>query len=143
MQTKAEKRQEKYHHEKKSVSKKKQQKKLNDELKALRKESSKLTKELEEKTIRKIEGLTDSEINDLLEAKWIVPLCNSLNEMPQKVVDDFITSLTKLTEKYSETLTSIGNEIKQTQKELFELVSELSGNDFDMKGLECLKGILA
>ena len=126
-----------------SDEQKKQQKKLNDELKALRKESSKLTKELEEKTIRKIEGLTDSEINDLLEAKWIVPLCNSLNEMPQKVVDDFITSLTKLTEKYSETLTSIGNEIKQTQKELFELVSELSGNDFDMKGLECLKGILA
>ena len=121
---------------------KKKQKKLNDELKTLRKEIAKLTKELEEKTIIKIEGLTDSEINDLLEAKWIVPLCNSLNEMPQKVVDDFISSLTKMTEKYSETLTSIGTEIKQTQKELFELMSELSGDDFDMKGFENLKRIL-
>jgi type I restriction enzyme M protein len=122
---------------------KKQQKKLNDDAKAIRKEISKLTKELEEKTIKKIEGLTDSEINALLEEKWILPLCTSLNEMPGKVVDDFISSLTKMTEKYSETLSSIGNEIKQTQKELFELMDELTGNDFDMKGLENLKGILA
>ena len=122
---------------------KKQQKKLNDEAKAIRKEIAKLTKELEEKTIKKIEGLTDSEINALLEEKWILPLCTSLNEMPGKVVDDFISSLTKMTEKYSETLSSIGNEIKQTQQELFELMDELTGNDFDMKGLENLKGILA
>ena len=122
---------------------KKQQKKLNDDAKAIRKEIAKLTKELEEKTIKKIEGLTDSEINALLEEKWILPLCTSLNEMPQKVVDDFVSSLTKITEKYSETLSSIGNEIKQTQKELFELMDELTGNEFDMKGLENLKGILA
>lgn len=122
---------------------KKQQKKLNDEAKAIRKEIAKLTKELEEKTIKKIEGLTDSEINALLEEKWILPLCTSLNEMPQKVVEDFISSLIKMTEKYSETLSSIGNEIKQTQKELFELMDELMGNDFDLKGLENLKGILA
>ena len=122
---------------------KKQQKKLNDDAKAIRKEISKLTKELEEKTIKKIEGLTDSEINALLEVKWILPLCTSLNELPQKVVEDFISSLTKMTGKYSETLVSIGKEINQTQKELFELMDELTGNDFDMKGLENLKGILA
>lgn len=122
---------------------KKQQKKLNDDAKVIRKEIAKLTKELEEATIKKIEGLTDSEINELLEEKWILPLCTSLNEMPQKVVEDFISSLTKMTEKYSETLSSIGNEIKQTQKELFELMDELTGNEFDMKGLENLKGILA
>ena len=121
---------------------KKQQKKLNDDAKSIRKEIAKLTKELEEKTIKKIEGLTDYEINALLEEKWILPLCTSLNEMPGKVVDDFVNSLTKMTEKYSETLVSIGNEIKQTQKELFELMGELTGNDFDMKGLENLKGIL-
>lgn len=126
-----------------TAEQKKQQKKLNDEAKAIRKEIAKLTKELEEKTIKKIEGLTDSEINELLEEKWILPLCTSLNEMPGKVVDDFVSSLTKMTEKYSETLSSIGNEIKQTQIELFELMDELTGNDFDLKGLENLKGILA
>ena len=63
--------------------------------------------------------------------------------MPGKVVDDFISSLTKMTEKYSETLSSIENKIKQTQKELFDLMDELTGNEFDIKGLENLKGILA
>lgn len=126
-----------------TAGQKKQQKKLNDEEKAIRKEIAKLTKELEEKTIKKIEGLTDSEINALFEEKWILPLCTSLNEMPQKVVEDFTSSLTKMTEKYSETLSSIGNEIIQTQIELFELMDELTGNDFDLKGLENLKGILA
>ena len=126
-----------------TAEQKKQQKKLNDEAKSIRKEIAKLTKELEEKTIKKIEGLTDSEINALLEEKWILPLCTSLNEMPGKVVDDFISSLSKMTGKYSETLSSIRNEIKQTQKELFELMDELTGNDFDMKGLENLKRILA
>lgn len=126
-----------------TAEQKKQQKKLNDEAKAIRKEIAKLTKELEEKTIKKIEGLTDSEINELLEEKWILPLCTSLNEMPGKVVENFISSLIKMTEKYSETLSSIGNEIKQTQIELFELMDELTGNDFDLKGLENLKGILA
>ncbi len=99
--------------------------------------------ELIEKTIIRMSEMTESEIKSLLELKWIVPLCNSLNKMPQKVVDDFTDSLTKMTEKYSETLSSIGNEIKQTQKELFELMDELTGNEFDMKGLENLKGILA
>ena len=126
-----------------TAEQKKQQKKLNDEAKAIRKEIAKLTKELEEKTIKKIEGLTDSEIHELLEEKWILPLCTSLNEMPGKVVENFISSLIKMTEKYSETLSSIGNEIKQTQIELFELMDELTGNDFDLKGLENLKGILA
>lgn len=126
-----------------TAEQKKQQKKLNDKAKAIRKEIAKLTKELEEKTIKKIEGLTDSEINELLEEKWILPLCTSLNEMPGKVVENFISSLTKMTEKYSETLSSIGNEIKQTQIELFELMDELTGNDFDLKGLENLKGVLA
>lgn len=99
--------------------------------------------ELTEKTIIRMSELTESEIKSLLELKWILPLCNSFNKMPQKVVEDFISSLTKMTEKYSETLSSIGNEIKQTQKELFELMDELTGNEFDMKGLKNLKGILA
>lgn len=122
---------------------KKEQKKLNDDMKALRKEIAKLTKELEEATIKKIEGLSDEEIKLLLEAKWIKPLTDAMNGMPGKVVDDFAAELIKMQEKYAETLTSIGKKIKDTQKELFDLMGELTGSDFDLKGLESLKGILA
>lgn len=122
---------------------KKQQKNLTEKIKTIRKEIIQITKRLEENTIKKIETLTDDEVKMLLEKKWITPLVDSLNEMPGRVVDGFISSLTKMTEKNSETLSSIGNEIKQTQKELFDLMDELTGNEFDVKGLENLKGILA
>lgn len=122
---------------------KKQQKNLTEKIKTIRKEIIQITKRLEENTIKKIETLTDDEVKMLLEKKWITPLVDSLNEMPGRVVDGFISLLTKMTEKNSETLSSIGNEIKQTQKELFDLMDELTGNEFDVKGLENLKGILA
>ena len=78
----------------------------------------------------------------LLEKKWITPLVDSLNEMPCSVVADFIDAIKKLTEKYAVTLTSLNKQIETTQNELFSLMGELTGNDFDIKGLETLKSIL-
>lgn len=121
---------------------KKQQKKLNEEAKAIRKEIAKLAKKLEENTIKKVETLTDDEVKILLEKKWITPLVDSLNKMPGAVVADFIDAITKLTQKYAVTLTSLNKQIETTQNELFSLMEELTGNDFDIKGLDELKKIL-
>lgn len=121
---------------------KKQQKNLTEKLKTIRKEIIQITKRLEENTIKKIETLTDDEVNMLLEKKWITPLVDSLNEMPGSVVADFIDAITKLTEKYAVTLTSLNKQIETTQNELFSLMGELTGSDFDIKGLETLKNLL-
>lgn len=121
---------------------KKQQKKLNDDAKAIRKEIVQITKRLEENTIKKIETLTDDEVNMLLEKKWITPLVEALNKMPGSVVADFIDAITKLTEKYAVTLTNLNKQIETTKNELFSLMGELTGNDFDIKGLDELKKIL-
>lgn len=121
---------------------KKKQKELQDKAKTLRKDIVKLNKELEENTIKKIESLSNDEVKTLLELKWITPLVNALNEMPKTVIADFISAITKMTEKYSETLTSLDKQIKETQSELFNLMSELGGNEFDLKGLETLKNLL-
>ena len=121
---------------------KKQQKNLTEKLKTIRKEIIQITKRLEENTIKKIETLTDDEVNMLLEKKWITPLVDSLNEMPGSVVADFIDAITKLTEKYAVTLTSLNKQIETTQNELFSIMGELTGSDFDIKGLETLKNLL-
>lgn len=121
---------------------KKQQKNLTEKIKTIRKEIIQITKRLEENTIKKIETLTDDEVKMLLEKKWITPLVDSLNEMPCSVVADFIDAIKKLTEKYAVTLTSLNKQIETTQNELFSLMGELTGNDFDIKGLETLKSIL-
>lgn len=121
---------------------KKQQKNLTEKIKTIRKEIIQITKRLEENTIKKIETLTDDEVNMLLEKKWITPLVDSLNEMPGSVVADFIDAITKLTEKYAVTLRSLNKQIETTQNELFSLMGELTGSDFDIKGLETLKNLL-
>ena len=121
---------------------KKQQKSLTEKIKTIRKEIVQITKRLEENTIKKIETLTDDEVKMLLEKKWITPLVEALNGMPGSVVVDFIDAITKLTEKYAVTLTSLNKQIETTQNELFTLMGELTGNDFDIKGLETLKSIL-
>ncbi len=121
---------------------KKQQKSLTEKIKTARKEALKLTKELEEKTIKKIEILSDEEVKALLEAKWITPLVSALNEMPQTVEQDFTAELTKMCNRYSESLTSLDEQINQTQTELFALMDELTGNDSDLNGLKTLKKIL-
>lgn len=121
---------------------KKQQKSLTEKIKTIRKEIVQITKRLEENTIKKIETLTEDEVKMLLEKKWITPLVDSLNKMPGSVVADFIEEITKLTQKYAVTLTSLNKQIETTQKELFSLMEELTGNDFDIKGLETLKNLL-
>ena len=121
---------------------KKQQKSLTEKIKTIRKEIVQITKRLEENTIKKIETLTEDEVKMLLEKKWITPLVEALNEMPGSVVADFIEEITKLIQKYAVTLTSLNKQIETTQKELFSLMEELTGNDFDIKGLETLKNLL-
>lgn len=121
---------------------KKQQKLLSEKIKTIKKEIVKLQKELEEKTIKKIEVLTEEERNNLLEEKWIVLLCDSINKMSESVIDSFSSSLSKMLDKYSDTLTSIENEIKETQESLFSLMNELTGSEFDMKGLCELQKLL-
>ena len=121
---------------------KKQQKLLSEKIKTIKKEIVKLQKELEEKTIKKIEVLTEEERNNLLEEKWIVLLCDSINKMSESVIDSFSSSLSKMLDKYSDTLTSIENEIIETQESLFSLMNELTGSEFDMKGLSELQKLL-
>ena len=121
---------------------KKQQKLLSEKIKTIKKEIVKLQKELEEKTIKKIEVITEEERNNLLEEKWIVPLCDSINKMSESIIDNFSSSLSKMLDKYSDTLTSIENEIIETQDSLFALMNELTGSEFDMKGLAELQKLL-
>ena len=91
------------------------------ELKDTEKTLKKLEKDLIEKSIKRMEELTDEEIVSLLEKKWIKPLIDTLNEIPQSVVQDFTAELTKMCNRYSEPLTSLDEQINQTQTELFSL----------------------
>jgi len=82
-----------------------------------------------------IEDLSDDQVNELLEAKWILPLSESLGRLPSEQTEKLTSKLQALVEKYEVTYADNAREIQQTETELAGMMDELVGNEFDMKGL--------
>ncbi|WP_352405609.1 type I restriction-modification system subunit M [Petrimonas sp.] len=112
-----------------------EQKKLNSQVKAE-------TAKLHAKTKKTIEELTDEQVYELLELKWITPLINSLNNLPNGVLQQLVDKVQALAEKYATTFADVMNEIDKTKSSLALQIDELTGNEFDMKGLSEFKVLL-
>lgn len=94
------------------------------------------------KTKSTVEGLSDAQVYDLLERKWIVPLIGSLHRLPDQQIDALIGKLQALVEKYRITYAHNAHEIQQTETELARMIADLDADDFDLKGLVELKALL-
>jgi type I restriction enzyme M protein len=95
------------------------------------------------KTKATIEGLSDEQVHDLLERKWITPLSDELHRLPNQQIDGLIVKLEALVEKYRITYADNAREIRQTEAELAGMIGDLDANEFDLKGLTELKTLLA
>ena len=94
------------------------------------------------KTKETIEGLSDEQVLDLLRLKWIAPLCTSLRAMPNAVITSLENAVQALVDKYAVTYLELGKQIEKSEKYLSDMIDELTGNEFDMKGLEQFKSLL-
>ncbi len=99
-------------------------------------------KELHIKTKETIENLTDEQVNELLKAKWISPLLNDIYSITDTIINDFISKITSIYEKYAVTYVETQNEIAQSEKILCSMLDELVADDFDMQGLAEFKKLL-
>lgn len=100
------------------------------------------TQALHLKTKATIEGLTDQQVNELLHLKWIAPLSQEFAAMPNAVISDLTNQVQSLADKYAVTYSQVANEIKTTEQELADMMGELTGNEFDMQGLNELTSLL-
>ena len=116
--------------------------KLIDEEKALKKALKEASTKLHIKTKTTIEGLTDEQVNTLLDLKWIAPLCSELAAMPSAVITQLTNQVQALADKYAVTYSQVASEIKITEQELAEMMDELTGNEFDLQGLAELTNLL-
>lgn len=116
--------------------------KLSKEENELKKQIKTEAAELHAKTKTTIEELSDEQVKDLLEIKWIKSLVDNLNSIPDTIVSGLVAKITALAEKYDTTYFDIEAEISQTQDELCDLIDQLVGNEFDMKGLDEFKSLL-
>ncbi|EOI7393119.1 hypothetical protein ACS78Q_06770 [Yersinia enterocolitica] len=116
--------------------------KLIDEEKSLKKTVKDAATALHLKTKTTIEALTDAQVNNLLHLKWIAPLSTELAAMPNTVISQLTSQVQALADKYAITYSQVANEIKNTEQELAQMMSELTGNEFDMQGLNELTRLL-
>lgn len=115
---------------------------LISEEKKLKKEIKEEADELHLKTKSTIENLTDAQVYELLELKWIFPLIQELNKLPSEIINALTGKLQKLAQKYETTLKDIETDMHQTQKELSAMLAELDANEFDLQGLQAFKKLL-
>lgn len=115
---------------------------LKKEEKMLKNDIRTKSEKLHNATKKKIENLTEEEVQELLKIKWIHPLMNRIYKLPEQLIYEFSKKIQALADKYSITYLELDTQIKETEEELISFLEELEANDFDKKGLEELKMLL-
>ena len=116
--------------------------KLMTEEKAVKKDVKEKAYALHMKTKETIEGLSDEQVLELLRLKWIAPLCASLRAMPDAIIDTLEKSVQTLVDKYAVTYLELDEQIQKSEQVLSSMMDDLTGSEYDMKGLTELKALL-
>lgn len=115
---------------------------LFNEEKILKKTIKDVRIELEKKTKEMIESLTDEQVCTLLDEKWIKPLVHRFEKLPDRVVNQLNDLVKALGEKYLTTYSDIDSQIQEAEASLATMLGELTGNEFDLAGLNELRSLV-
>lgn len=115
---------------------------LMDEEKRVKKEVKEKAEELHLLTKTTIENLTDEQVYELLYLKWIEPLSVSLGMIPEMMIVRLEEEVQKLAEKYEVTYLDLDRQMKESEKVLADMMDELTGDEYDMKGLAEWRALL-
>lgn len=110
--------------------------------KRLKKELKDDTVEIETLAKKEIENLTTEEIFKLLDKKWISPIIQGTDKQIDDIINVFYKKIDKLSNKYKQTLKDIDEDIRKTEIELSKMIDDLTGPEYDMKGLEDFKTLI-
>ena len=113
-----------------------------DEEKKLKKEIKTLNAELENETKKRIEELTNSEVIELLQYKWIEPIVKGLEVIPTRIIEGLSSKMESLVKKYELTFSDVEKEIAETEKALRDMLDDIEGSEEDLLGLKELKRLL-
>lgn len=97
---------------------------------------------LDQKTKETIEGLSDGQASYLLNEKWIRPITSRLEALPDAVANDLVEKAQALAEKYQVTYSAVMTDIQGAEKSLMAMIDDLTGNEYDMLGLNELQSLL-
>lgn len=113
-----------------------QAKNLKDEESENNKEIKILKQELQDKSIEITKkNLSDEEIYELLEKKWIDPVNESLKDLIVKIFNDFENKLNEIIEKYGDNIKDLEKKEKEIDRKLQKDLSSLVGSSADMTAI--------
>ena len=116
--------------------------KLKENEKKLKKEVKVAYAKLIENTKSTIERLTDSEALKLIKIKWIQPIVQAIESLPQEIIQNLNQKIKYVSNKYQTTYAEVDEELESTQQALTSMLDELDGDVFDLKGLQELKKLI-
>ena len=88
------------------------------------------------RTKERLENLGDEELRELLQAKWIRPISEGIRALPQNEIHKLQKEIEALSKKYSDTYQDIVTEIDETSRSICQMLSELTGSESDMAGVQ-------
>ena len=114
---------------------------LFDEQKKLIKDIKDSNNNIEVMAQKEIENLTYEDICNLLDKKWIEPIIKGIDKLIDDIIINFAKNIEKLSSKYEQTLKDIDEEIIKSERKLSNMIGELTGSEYDMKGLEDFRSL--
>lgn len=114
---------------------------LFEEQKKLNKDIKNSNNNIEIMAQKEIENLSYEDICEMLNRKWITPVIDGIDKLINDIIVKFAKDIEKMSAKYQQTLKDIDDEIVKTEKELSKMINELTGSEYDMKGLEDFKAL--
>lgn len=100
--------------------------------------NQKLLKETEEK----INSLTKAECEKLLYIKWCEPIISGLEDLVNDIINNVINKCNHMNEKYKTSINDLEKDLTINKKELVKYMDELTGDEYDMKGIDDIKKLL-
>lgn len=89
-----------------------------------------------------IEALEEDQVKALLEAKWIEPIVSAILALPNEVIEHLTDTVQALADKYAVTYTETTQKLTEAEHSLADLIDDLTGDEFDMKGLAQFQALL-
>ena len=71
----------------------------------------------------------------LLDLKWIEPFVSGIFQLPEDMINQMISKIITLNNKYATTFADIEEGITDTSKTLYKMHGDLTGSVSDMEGL--------
>lgn len=93
---------------------------------------------LNDDTEKYITTLTDADIERFLHIKWIDPIDARVRQTFNDVLAALETAIDELKSKYSDNLSNINTQLRESEKTLKGLIAELTGDEFAIRGLQSL-----